>query len=121
MNTRESIPRFSPTGARGCGRVAVRRGFGNLACRELRAKGYRVYTIHPAATTLDATGCYSQIEDLPERVGAMLVPCRRRRRRRSARCGPRGIRTYGCSRALSRLRFEDLPRTGDDVVSASAS
>jgi len=27
--------------------------FGNVACRELKAKGYRVYPIHPSADVID--------------------------------------------------------------------
>jgi hypothetical protein len=27
--------------------------FGNIACRELRAKGFRVYPIHPSADRID--------------------------------------------------------------------
>lgn len=49
------------------------RKFGNLACRELRAKGYRVYPIHPAATDIDGMKCYQRIADVPERVEALLV------------------------------------------------
>ena len=47
--------------------------FGNLAFRELAAKGYRVYPIHPAAETIDGAHCYHRFSDLPEPVDAMLV------------------------------------------------
>jgi predicted CoA-binding protein len=47
--------------------------FGNLACRELTAKGYRVYPIHPAAETIDGRTCYRRFADLPEPVDAVLV------------------------------------------------
>ncbi len=47
--------------------------FGNLACRELRAKGYRVYPIHPSATTVNGVRCYPRFADLPEPVDAVLV------------------------------------------------
>lgn len=47
--------------------------FGNIACRELRAKGYRVYLIHPTAATIDGVPCYRRFADLPERVNAVLV------------------------------------------------
>ncbi|HYM22249.1 MAG TPA: CoA-binding protein [Vicinamibacterales bacterium] len=49
------------------------RKFGNLACRELRAKGYRVYPIHPLAGTIEGVRCYRTFADLPERVDALLV------------------------------------------------
>jgi predicted CoA-binding protein len=74
MNTSESIHTFLAEPALAV--VGVSRsggGFGSMACRELRAKGYRVYPIHPVATTLNGYQCYKQVEDLPERVGAMLV------------------------------------------------
>ena len=47
--------------------------FGNLACRELRTKGYRVYPIHPSADTIDGVQCYARYEDLPEHADAVLV------------------------------------------------
>jgi hypothetical protein len=47
--------------------------FGNLAFRELVAKGYRVYPIHPAAETIEGTRCYQRLADLPEPVDAALV------------------------------------------------
>lgn len=47
--------------------------FGNLACRELQAKGYRVYPIHPTATTIDGVRCYTRFADLPEHVDAVLI------------------------------------------------
>ena len=47
--------------------------FGNLACRELSAKGYRVYPIHPSAQVIDGVRCYARFTDLPEPVDAALV------------------------------------------------
>ena len=47
--------------------------FGNLACRELRAKGYRIYPIHPSAQVIGGFRCYARIADLPEPVDAALV------------------------------------------------
>lgn len=47
--------------------------FGNLACRELALKGYRVYPIHPSAETIEGRHCYRRFADLPERVDAVLV------------------------------------------------
>ena len=49
------------------------RGFGNIACRELRVKGYRVYPIHPRVTAIGAMRCYPRIVDAIERVNAVLV------------------------------------------------
>lgn len=47
--------------------------FGNAAARELRAKGYRVYPIHPGATSIDGMPCFARFEDLPEHVNAVVV------------------------------------------------
>jgi predicted CoA-binding protein len=49
------------------------KGFGNIACRELRAKGYRVYPIHPVAATIGDARCYRRIADVPEPINAVLV------------------------------------------------
>lgn len=47
--------------------------FGNLACRELQAKGYRVYPIHPTAGTIGGVRCYKSFADLPEHVEAVVI------------------------------------------------
>jgi hypothetical protein len=49
------------------------RKFGNLACRELRSKGYRVYPIHPTAEIIDGVRCYRRFADLPEPVETLLI------------------------------------------------
>lgn len=47
--------------------------FGNAAAKELAAKGYRVYPIHPGATEIDGMHCYPTFSALPEHVNAVLV------------------------------------------------
>jgi uncharacterized protein len=49
------------------------KGFGNAAMRELRAKGYRVYPIHPLADDIAGEKFYRHFADLPERVNAVLI------------------------------------------------
>jgi uncharacterized protein len=49
------------------------RKFGNAACRTLREKGYRIYPIHPSATSLNGEPCYARLRDLPEAVSSVLV------------------------------------------------
>ena len=44
------------------------RKFGNVAMRELRARGYRVYPIHPVAESIDAVPCYTRFEKLPQKA-----------------------------------------------------
>ncbi|HZP49043.1 MAG TPA: CoA-binding protein [Vicinamibacterales bacterium] len=47
--------------------------FGNTAVRELRAKGYRVYPVHPEATEINGVRCYPRLADLPEPVTGLVV------------------------------------------------
>ncbi len=47
--------------------------FGNIALRELKAKGYRVYPIHPEAESLEGERCYRSLKELPEPVGGVIV------------------------------------------------
>jgi predicted CoA-binding protein len=47
--------------------------FGNAACRVLRDKGYRIYPVHRRAATIDGMQCYRHLNDLPEKVNAVLV------------------------------------------------
>lgn len=47
--------------------------FGNIAMRELRAKGYRVYPIHPIAERIEDVPCYTSVTKVPEKVDALLV------------------------------------------------
>lgn len=49
------------------------KGFGNLAARELRRKGYRIYRVNPHADLIDGQRCFASLSALPERVGAVLV------------------------------------------------
>lgn len=56
--------------------VGVSRGgqkFGNMAYRELKAKGYQLYPIHPSAETLEGDCAYADFKSLPEKVGGVLV------------------------------------------------
>ncbi len=47
--------------------------FGNVAMRDLRARGYRVYPLHPIAAAIDGVPCHSSFTKLPEKVDALLV------------------------------------------------
>ncbi len=56
--------------------VGVSRGgqkFGNMAYRELKAKGYKVYAIHPEAETLEGDRAYKNFVSLPEKVGGVVI------------------------------------------------
>jgi hypothetical protein len=47
--------------------------FGNLAFRELKAKGYRVFPINPNAEKIEDERCYPTVASLPEPVGGVLI------------------------------------------------
>ena len=49
------------------------KGFGNVAARELRRKGYRIYPVNPNADLVDGERCYRSLADLSEPVRAVLV------------------------------------------------
>lgn len=56
--------------------VGVSRGgqkFGNSAYRELRAKGYQLYPIHPEAEILEGDRAYKDFVSLPEKVGGVII------------------------------------------------
>jgi hypothetical protein len=47
--------------------------FGNQAYRELKAKGYCLYPIHPHADMIEGDRCYPSLSALPEPVGGLLI------------------------------------------------
>ena len=56
--------------------VGVSRGgkkFGNVAYRELRAKGYRLFPVHPYAESIEGDPCYPNLKSLPEPVDGVLI------------------------------------------------
>jgi len=48
-------------------------GFGNLAYRALKAKGYRVLAINPNAQSIEGAPCYASLEALPEKAGGLIL------------------------------------------------
>jgi predicted CoA-binding protein len=74
MNDRKAIEEF--VGQRTLAIVGVSRSgkkFGNTILRELKAKGYTLYPVHPQAETLDGERCYPNFQALPEKVGGVIV------------------------------------------------
>jgi predicted CoA-binding protein len=49
------------------------KGFGNLAARELRRKGYRIYPVNAYAEIVDGERCYRSLGDVPQPIGAVLI------------------------------------------------
>ena len=53
--------------------VSRSRGFGNMAFRELRKRGYRVYPVNRLAETVEGVQSYSSLDELPEPVDGVLT------------------------------------------------
>ena len=49
------------------------RKFGNLAFKELKSKGYKLYPIHPQAETIEGEHCFKTFSALPEPVDGVLI------------------------------------------------
>ena len=49
------------------------KGFGNDAYKELKARGYRVLPVHPAAERVQGDPCWPSLAALPEKVERLLV------------------------------------------------
>jgi len=47
--------------------------FGNIAYRELKAKGYRLYPVHPDAENVEGDRAYPNLAALPEKPGGVLI------------------------------------------------
>jgi len=47
--------------------------FGNVILRELCAKGWHVYPLHPLATTIDGIRCFTRLKDMPEPIGGVII------------------------------------------------
>lgn len=47
--------------------------FGNMAYKELKAKGYHVLAVHPQATSIEGDPCYPNLAALPEAVGGVVI------------------------------------------------
>ena len=47
--------------------------FGNFALKDLRAKGYKIFPVHPQVRTIEGEPCYPSFAALPEPVDGVLV------------------------------------------------
>ena len=47
--------------------------FGNTIYRELKAKGYRLFAVHPRAAQVEGDRAYPSLKALPEAVGGVIV------------------------------------------------
>jgi uncharacterized protein len=49
------------------------RKFGNAVWRELAAKGYQIFAVHPRAEAIDGSPCWRSIGELPEGLGGVVI------------------------------------------------
>jgi predicted CoA-binding protein len=47
--------------------------FGNMAGRELKAKGYEIFAVHPDAREIDGFTCYPDLKSLSGKVDAVWI------------------------------------------------
>jgi uncharacterized protein len=47
--------------------------FGNMVYRELKAKGYQVYAVHPSAEVVEGDKAYPSFAALPEKPGGVVI------------------------------------------------
>ncbi len=50
-----------------------KRKFGGSIYRTLKARGFKVYPVHPALTTYDGDPCFRTLQDMPEHVDAAVI------------------------------------------------
>ena len=47
--------------------------FGNTIYRELKARGYRLFAVHPSAAQVEGDRAYPSLQAVPEAVGGVIV------------------------------------------------
>ena len=47
--------------------------FGNMAAKELKAKGYELFPVHPTASEIDGMSCYPNLQSLSGKVDAVWI------------------------------------------------
>ena len=74
MTSREAVQEF--ISQRTLALVGVSRGgkkFGNSVLKELTAKGYTVFPVHPSADAIAGVRCWPSLRTLPEPVGGVVI------------------------------------------------
>jgi len=51
----------------------AREKFGNLACRELKTRGFRVYPVNPHENEICGERCYHTVNELDDRIDRILI------------------------------------------------
>jgi uncharacterized protein len=74
LNTKQDIQDFlSQKTIAMAGLSRNEKAFSAAVNKELKAKGYRVLPVNPAATSIDGEKCYPSLAALPEKVGGVVV------------------------------------------------
>jgi predicted CoA-binding protein len=47
--------------------------FGNAVYKDLTAKGYEMFPVHPEAEAIEGARCWKDLQSLPERVGGVVI------------------------------------------------
>jgi predicted CoA-binding protein len=64
---------LSPRAMAVVGASNARGKFGNLVCRELKARGFRVYPVNPHEKEICSERCYRTINELGDRIDRILI------------------------------------------------
>ena len=64
---------LSPRSMAVVGASNARGKFGNLVCRELKARGFRVYPVNPHEKEICSERCYRTINELDDRIHRILI------------------------------------------------
>lgn len=47
--------------------------FGNMACKELKKRGFEIFPVHPSVGEVEGIGCYPDLKSVHEKVEALFV------------------------------------------------
>jgi uncharacterized protein len=74
MTSRQTVSDFLAQRKLALVGMSRKRGkFGNAVHKELTARGYTVYPVHPEAGEIDGHRCWPDLASLPEPVGGLVV------------------------------------------------
>jgi len=74
MTKRESISDFlSQRKLAIVGMSRTKNKFGNAVFKDLKAKGYELFPVHPEADAIDGARCWKDLGSLPDPVGGVVI------------------------------------------------
>ena len=119
MTTRSSVEQFlSEKTLALAGASRSGKKFGNTVVKELTKKGYELLLVHPEASEIEGLTCYSDLSELPDGVGGLvlIVPPEQTERitREAAAAGIRRIWMQQGSESPTAVEF--CRENGIDVI-----